>query len=153
MRKSLYSSFPHSIILLSNGLTFSGFLNALDGVVSSEGRIIFMTTNHLERLDPALLRPGRVDVRALIDNASPSQIRRMFLRFYEQEVELADRFVRALAGHSVSTAQLQGHFLFHKHSAQSALEHVDSLMVTASTSNIDCNVVDVSPQKVAIKEE
>lgn len=36
------------------GLTFSGLLNAIDGVASAEGRIIVMTTNHIERLDPAL---------------------------------------------------------------------------------------------------
>jgi chaperone BCS1 len=30
-------------------LTFSGLLNALDGVASSEGRVVFMTTNYLER--------------------------------------------------------------------------------------------------------
>lgn len=40
-------------------LTFSGLLNALDGVAASEGRLVFMTTNHLNRLDPALIRPGR----------------------------------------------------------------------------------------------
>lgn len=44
-----------------NMLTFSGFLNAIDGVRSQEGRIIILTTNYKERLDPALLRPGRVD--------------------------------------------------------------------------------------------
>ncbi len=38
-------------------VTFSGLLNALDGVASGESRIIFMTTNHIERLDPALIRP------------------------------------------------------------------------------------------------
>lgn len=42
-------------------VSFSGLLNALDGVRSQEGRILFMTTNHRERLDPALLRPGRAD--------------------------------------------------------------------------------------------
>ena len=45
----------------NNQMTFSGFLNAIDGVRSQEGRIIVMTTNYKERLDPALLRPGRVD--------------------------------------------------------------------------------------------
>lgn len=43
-------------------VSFSGLLNALDGVRSQEGRILFMTTNHPEKLDPALLRPGRADV-------------------------------------------------------------------------------------------
>ena len=37
-------------------------MNALDGIRTSEGRILFMTTNHKERLDPAILRPGRADM-------------------------------------------------------------------------------------------
>ena len=45
-----------------NRLTFSGLLNAIDGVTSTEGRIVFMTTNYVDRLDPALIRPGRVDL-------------------------------------------------------------------------------------------
>ena len=40
------------------GVTFSGLLNAIDGVASQEGRIFIMTTNHIEKLDPALIRPG-----------------------------------------------------------------------------------------------
>lgn len=51
-------------------LSFSGFLNALDGVRSQEGQVLFMTTNHKERLDPALLRPGRADVHVRLDLAS-----------------------------------------------------------------------------------
>ena len=39
-----------------------------------------MTTNHLERLDPALVRPGRVDVMHNIGPSTPSQLRRMFLK-------------------------------------------------------------------------
>ncbi len=49
-------------VFTSRKLTFSGFLNALDGVRSQEGQILFMTTNHIENLDPALLRPGRTDL-------------------------------------------------------------------------------------------
>jgi mitochondrial chaperone BCS1 len=63
-------------------VTFSGFLNALDGVASGEERIIFMTTNHPERLDPALVRPGRVDFSVLVDDATPSQACRLFTQFY-----------------------------------------------------------------------
>merc|ERR1719321_1749331 len=44
-------------------LDLSGILNVLDGVVDTPDRILVMTTNHPERLDPALVRPGRVDVR------------------------------------------------------------------------------------------
>ncbi|MCK5604264.1 AAA family ATPase [Candidatus Pacearchaeota archaeon] len=45
------------------GMGISEILNALDGVVISHGRTIVMTTNHIEKLDPALLRPGRVDLK------------------------------------------------------------------------------------------
>ena len=79
LNRALNDAPSHSIILLedidgifkgresvinqgSRGrVTFSGLLNALDGVRSQEGRILFMTTNHREKLDPALLRPGRAD--------------------------------------------------------------------------------------------
>ncbi|KAJ2455465.1 Complex III assembly protein translocase and chaperone [Coemansia sp. RSA 2336] len=109
-------------------VTFSGLLNALDGVASSDERIIFMTTNHIERLDPALIRPGRVDVKVHLGNATPYQIRRMFTRFYGSEhAGLADAFVQALAGHSVSTAQLQGHFIAHKKDPQCAIDQAADL--------------------------
>jgi chaperone BCS1 len=46
------------------GISFSGFLNCIDGVMAPQnGRILIMTTNHPERLDPALIRPGRVDLQ------------------------------------------------------------------------------------------
>jgi chaperone BCS1 len=45
------------------GVTLSGLLNAIDGLTAREGRILFMTSNHPDRLDPALIRPGRIDVR------------------------------------------------------------------------------------------
>ncbi|KAK9473200.1 mitochondrial chaperone BCS1 [Dipodascopsis tothii] len=112
-----------------SGVTFSGLLNALDGVASSEERIIFMTTNHADRLDPALIRPGRVDLKIRIDNATPHQVRRMFLRFYEGETALADSFVAAVnaLGHPVSTAQLQGLFVYNKKRPQQALDMVPLL--------------------------
>ena len=54
----------------SRRVTFSGLLNALDGIRSQEGRILIMTTNHREKLDPALLRPGRCDMQVQLNNAS-----------------------------------------------------------------------------------
>lgn len=44
------------------GLNLATILNTLDGLVELDGQIIFMTTNHPEVLDPALVRPGRVDL-------------------------------------------------------------------------------------------
>ncbi|KAH7923162.1 P-loop containing nucleoside triphosphate hydrolase protein [Leucogyrophana mollusca] len=65
-----------------NTLSLSGLLNALDGVAAAEGRILFATTNHLERLDPALSRPGRMDVWIEFKNASKWQAEALFRNFF-----------------------------------------------------------------------
>ncbi|SLM38101.1 mitochondrial chaperone bcs1 [Lasallia pustulata] len=44
-------------------VTFSGLLNALDGVASAEERLLFLTTNHVERLDEALLKTAEKNIR------------------------------------------------------------------------------------------
>jgi hypothetical protein len=44
------------------GVTLSGLLNALDGLVTPHGLVTVMTTNQVEDLDPALVRPGRADL-------------------------------------------------------------------------------------------
>lgn len=50
------------------GLTMSGLLNGLDGVASPEDLIVIATTNYLNRLDPALIRDGRFDLKLTVDN-------------------------------------------------------------------------------------
>ncbi|KAL1748771.1 P-loop containing nucleoside triphosphate hydrolase protein [Schizophyllum fasciatum] len=69
-----------------NGITsrvsLSGLLNALDGVGAQEGRILFATTNHYETLDPALCRPGRMDLHIEFRLASRYQARELFRHFY-----------------------------------------------------------------------
>jgi len=79
-----------------SGVTFSGLLNALDGVASQQGKIAVMTTNHIERLDPALIRPGRCDVVEEIPAASPEQIRRMFRRFFPKADVLGSDMIQEL---------------------------------------------------------
>ncbi len=59
-----------------NNITFSGLLNAIDGIASQEGRLFVMTTNYYDRLDPALIRPGRVDRVIYFPLASKNQVLR-----------------------------------------------------------------------------
>lgn len=74
-------------------LSFSGLLNAVDGIVSTEGILMVMTTNHVDRLDAALLRCGRVDRRFEFRPPGHDEIARYFLTFYpEAERKLADEF-------------------------------------------------------------
>ncbi|CAH1792255.1 unnamed protein product [Owenia fusiformis] len=106
-------------------LTFSGLLNALDGVASSEARIVFMTTNYLDRLDAALIRPGRVDMKVCIGHCTEYQLEQMFLRFYpHQTLQKARIFAQKVQSQNedVSAAQVQGYFMFYKDNAEKAIE-------------------------------
>jgi chaperone BCS1 len=67
---------------ITKGISLSGLLNIIDGVASSEGRILIMTTNHMERLDPALLRPGRVDLNIRFGYADEWVAKGLFLAIY-----------------------------------------------------------------------
>ncbi|KAF9291117.1 hypothetical protein BGZ68_005008 [Mortierella alpina] len=64
-----------------NNVTLSGILNSLDGITAQEGSVVFMTTNHIRKLAPALIRPGRCDRKLLFDYADEHQIRGMCLKF------------------------------------------------------------------------
>jgi len=112
-------------------ITFSGFLNAVDGVASSEARILIMTTNYVERLDPALIRPGRVDVRQYFGYCTNYQLKGLFRRFYpESGEEMAQRFcdgVRLLGDvKDVSAAHVQNYFLNFKDDPVGALENLST---------------------------
>ena len=96
-----------------NSLTFSGFLNAIDGVRSQEGRIIMMTTNYKDRLDPALLRPGRVDEMYEINYATHFQIEKLCYRFFKDEA-LAKKFAAQLPEYKFSMSMIQGFLLKHR---------------------------------------
>lgn len=118
-------------------VTYSGLLNALDGVASAEERIIFMTTNHIERLDDALIRPGRIDMTVHLGNATEWQIAELWDRFYAQhdldgegkKAFVAKATAAGLVG-NVSTAALQGLFLFNKDNMEGAIAMVDQLQTS-----------------------
>jgi hypothetical protein len=60
--------------VMRNTVTFSSLLDAIDGGISHTHQLIIMTTNHKERLDPAILRPGRIDVCIAFDFIAEEQV-------------------------------------------------------------------------------
>lgn len=89
-------------------VTFTGLLNVLDGVATGEGRIVFMTTNCLEKLDKALIRPGRVDRLIHIGNATREQIERMYLRFHPDALaHEATAFAQGMPDRVLCMAEIQ----------------------------------------------
>ena len=76
------------------GVTLSGLLNVLDGFRAPENVLFVMTSNKIEQLDPALLRPGRIDFRLYLGRASDRQKVGLYLRFFPKASEFeAEMFV------------------------------------------------------------
>ena len=68
----------------------SFLLNLLDGTLEANGRIIAFSSNYPERIDKALIRPGRVDMIVHFKNCSRAVLKEMVDSFYEQDVTIPD---------------------------------------------------------------
>lgn len=129
---------PHSFVLIEDVdcnftertptegsfLTLSGFLNSVDGVSAPTGRVLFMTTNEAETLDPAIVRPGRADRTITIDVADHDKARRMFLRFFPGEHERSESFGTCVQESmaAVSMADVQEHLIRHRDDPERAVQ-------------------------------
>lgn len=83
----------------------SDLLNAIDGVMAQEGHLLFMTTNYVEHLNPALIRPSRIDVTLKGKVLDEEYARRMFLRFFPGEDAAANRFAETAIRHRPPATQ------------------------------------------------
>ncbi|KAI8092164.1 P-loop containing nucleoside triphosphate hydrolase protein [Gilbertella persicaria] len=113
----------------TNNITFSGLLNAIDGVAAQEGRILCMTTNHIDRLDDALIRPGRIDVRIHFGHATRNQAHELFTKFYPglpRDSTLPSEFASKVPENTFSMAHLQGFLMGHKQKPKEAVELVSN---------------------------
>ena len=114
-------------------LTFSGLLNALDGIGSNSGQIFVLTTNERENLDEALIRHGRVDVQVEFRYCVAEQASLMFENFYPAaDAGLAGAFAKklfeVLGDRPLSTAALQGFFIHRRRAtAREALDGVEDI--------------------------
>ena len=69
----------------SEQLTLSFILNILDGILETPGRILIMTSNYPEKLDKALIRPGRIDINLQVGYCDIQMIKEMFKFFYNTD--------------------------------------------------------------------
>jgi chaperone BCS1 len=84
-------------------VTISGLLNAIDGVAATDGRILILTTNDVSKLDPALLRSGRIDFHFEIGHLTPDDVVAMFKCFYP-DAHHRTGAIREYARHRSKTA-------------------------------------------------
>jgi chaperone BCS1 len=88
--------------------SLSDLLNAVDGVFIKHGRILIMTTNHPEKLDPALMRPGRVDISLELSYINEETFKRFVLSFFP-DAEFNEFVLKE--GLKLTGAELQGNIL------------------------------------------
>ncbi|KAJ5971849.1 ATPase AAA-type core [Penicillium vulpinum] len=130
--------------LYSAGISLSAFLNCLDGVGAQEGRILIMTTNHPEKLDPALTRSGRVDQKYHFDFMDTICIKQLFHLFFSEESsfispiseeresndqstrekrisDLSDKFVRIVSPNKLTAAEINNYLMGFKENPEKAV--------------------------------
>merc|ERR1719245_2001968 len=66
-------------------LSLAALLEVLDGVMEMEGRMLIITTNYPERLDKALIRPGRIDMKVHFGAMTGDNIIKMYQHFFDTD--------------------------------------------------------------------
>lgn len=119
-------------------LTFSGVLNALDGI-ACDNKIGFISTNHIEELNKALIRPGRVDFVMNFDYATKEQIIMMFNKFtVNEEKTMANEFYDGICrlNIKVSTSLLQQYLMKYCNNSRETIDNLDDLKKMFEDTNL-----------------
>lgn len=106
--------------------TLSCLLNALDGLTASHGRVLIMTTNHPEKLDAALIRPGRIDMIVPLKMCSPEIIEKFYEMYYGKCMDRANKKIieNSTNIHRFSPADVASIFLKHRLDSSSGLKEL-----------------------------
>ncbi|XP_016692446.1 AAA-ATPase At3g50940 isoform X1 [Gossypium hirsutum] len=97
-----------------NKVTLSGLLNFFDGILSccGEGKILVATTNYKDRIDPALLRAGRMDMHIYLTYCTFSAFKQLALRYLEiSDHSLFHHIQKLLPKVKVSPAEVAGELM------------------------------------------
>jgi chaperone BCS1 len=86
-RKHIIEMFKNGRNKNSETVDLPYLLQKLDGLESSEGRIIIATTNNPELINPVLLRPGRFDLKLCLSNCTSQMYVDILSAFYELDEE------------------------------------------------------------------
>lgn len=101
-------------------MSLSGFLNNLDGIVPLDGTIIIMTTNHLEKIDEAVLRPARTDVCFCVPPLTDSEVKTYISDMFDNGRD--DHLSKTYC--DITGAELYSHFSDHRYDYQSFINSI-----------------------------
>jgi len=106
-------------------LSLSFVLNLLDGILETPGRILIVTTNHVEKLDKAFIRPGRIDVNLEVGYCTLEMIKEMFDFFYEEDC--SELFKDYEYNTNITPAELNKYILNHYNNKEKAFLELQKL--------------------------
>lgn len=113
-------------------ITYNTILDILDGVNSVKGRLIFILTNsNISDFGPALIRPGRVDIKLLVDYCSDQDIKDYINYFYTtlnvDPTDKIDSFIKEIRKieNNITFAMLENFFIRYLEDIDAALENID----------------------------
>jgi len=90
-----------------SGIDFSTLLNCMDGLTTKRGLVVFMTTNHIEKLDSAFIRPGRVDMCMKFSTPDTHELKSALMTLAAEFENEHDEFLARNSGMTI--AALQAH--------------------------------------------
>jgi hypothetical protein len=93
----------------NTSIDFSTILNCLDGLTTKRGLIVFMTTNHLEKLDSAFIRPGRVDIKVEFKLPTVEDIKNALNVLGSDYTHEHDEYIEKIKDNIPPIAELQKH--------------------------------------------
>ena len=112
----------------NDALNLSTILNVMDGVIETPGRIIIMTTNCIDKLDKALIRPGRIDLKIEFKKASKDIILDMLSSFYKiEKIELYKKYknyIDKIDNYKFTGAEISNICLLYKNNIEKCLQYM-----------------------------
>lgn len=127
-----------------NAITISGILNVLDGIVTRDGFVAFLSTNFKNHLDPALIRPGRIDTVLHFGYAIKEQIYNLYKNFMgslfsNEHFELFYDHLQDYSKDSLTIGLLTQYLIPYIENPQGCLENL-STIVTLAQSSKTCSI-------------
>ena len=95
-------------------ITLDDILNLWDGIRETPGRIMIISSNHYCDLDPALIRPGRIDLTLELSNATHEIIKDMYSHLFKEKIDENDVKILKIQDKFYSPAEIMNIYMNEK---------------------------------------
>jgi ATP-dependent 26S proteasome regulatory subunit len=103
-------------------ITLDDILNLWDGIHETPGRIMVITSNHYNELDPALIRPGRIDITLEMKNATHEVINQMYEKYYNKHINKTQ--LNKINNEFYSPAEIINFYILYKNEPKKFIERL-----------------------------